>query len=389
MQQINSHQWRVPLAEVEFGPEEPAAVLSVLESRWLSMGAVTQAFEAEFAAFCDAKHAFAVTNATAGLHLACLAAGLGPGDEVILPSLTFVATANAIRYTGATPVFADISSLNDWTLSPHEVKARITPNTRAIMLMHYGGYASNMPAFQTLAERYNLLIIEDAAHAVGSELEGKQLGTWGHTGCFSFFPNKNMTTAEGGMVVTNDDAAAEKIRVLRSHGMTTLTWDRHRGHAFSYDVVELGYNYRMDELRSALGRVQLTRIPAGNLRRHQLTEQYRQAAAKRLPGIQFPFADHPGTSACHLMPALLPEGTNRAKFMGMMKQYGIQTSIHYPPIHTFSGYREQAHELRLPVTEVVGQREVTLPLYPGLTEEQLNWVIDAAAQALDACSSEG
>jgi dTDP-4-amino-4,6-dideoxygalactose transaminase len=171
--------------------------------------------------------------------------------------------------------------------------------------------------------------------------------------------------------------------------MTSLTWDRHHGHAFSYDVVELGYNYRMDELRSALGRVQLNRIPAGNLRRRQLTEQYRQAAAKRLPGIQFPFAGHPGTSACHLMPALLPEGVNRAKFMEVMKQHGIQTSIHYPPIHTFSGYREQAHELRLPVTEAVGQREVTLPLYPGLAEKQLNWVIDAAVQALNTCSSEG
>lgn len=389
MAEATATQWRVPLAEVEFGPEEPAAVQAVLESRWLSMGAVTQAFETEFATFCGAKHAFAVTNATAGLHLSCLAAGLGPGDEVILPALTFVATANAIRYTGATPIFADITSTENWTLSPEATEACITPRTRAIMLMHYAGYTCNMPAFQQLAERYNLVILEDAAHAVGSELNGRHLGTWGQSGCYSFFPNKNMTTAEGGMLVTNEDAIAEKIRVLRSHGMTSLTWDRHRGHAFSYDVVELGYNYRIDELRSALGRVQLTRIPAGNQMRRLLTEEYRQRANRLGLGLQIPFTNHPGTSACHLLPALLPQGANRARFMEIMKQNGIQTSIHYPPIHTFSGYRGQAPEGSLPVTETVGQREVTLPLFPAMTEEQLGWVLESALMALETGLQEG
>ncbi len=381
----SSPQWRVPLAEVDFGPEEPAAVLAVLKSRWLSMGAVTKAFEDEFAAFCGAKHAFALTNATAALHLSCLAAGVGSGDEVILPSLTFVATANAIRYTGAKPVFADVNSLNDWTLSPEAAEALITPRTRAIMLMHYAGYACNISAFQALAEKHNLILLEDAAHAVGGTLNNQHLGTFGQSGSYSFFPNKNMTTAEGGMLVTNDDAIAEKFRILRSHGMTSLTWDRHRGHAFSYDVVDLGYNYRMDELRSALGRVQLNRITAGNQKRRQLTEQYRS----QLNGLQIPFDHHTGTSACHILPALLPEGVNRNRFMEVMKENGIQTSIHYPPIHTFSEFNRQTPEGRLPITEAIGQREVTLPLFPAMSAEQLNWVISAAKDALETCLQEG
>jgi dTDP-4-amino-4,6-dideoxygalactose transaminase len=228
--------WRVPLSDIDFDVEEEQAVLEVVRSRWLSMGAVTHEFEGEFAAFTGAKHALAVTNGTAALHLACLAAGLGPGDEVIVPSLTFVATANAVRYTGAEPVFADIESLDWLTIAPAAIEACITPRTRAILVMHYAGYACDMPAILEIAGRHNLSVLEDAAHAVGSELGGRRLGTWGSIGCYSFFSNKNMTTGEGGMLVTEDDALAERLRVLRSHGMTSLSWDRHQGHAWSCPV---------------------------------------------------------------------------------------------------------------------------------------------------------
>jgi dTDP-4-amino-4,6-dideoxygalactose transaminase len=303
-------QWRVPLSDLNFGPEEQEAVSEVIRSGWLSMGSVTQAFEAEFAAFVDSSHAMAVTNATAALHLACLACGLGPGDEVILPSLTFVASANAVRYTGAVPVFVDIES-EDWlSISPAAVQAAITQRTKAIMVVHYAGYPCDMPAILEIARQYNLVVIEDAAHAVGATLDGRHLGTWGDIGCYSFFANKNMTTAEGGMLVSDNDQLAEKVRVLRSHGMTTLTWDRHHGHASTYDVVDLGYNYRIDELRSALGRVQLSKVLDGNRRRGELVELYRQKLAEQAPHISVPFTQMRGQSSYHIMPFYcLKDGT--------------------------------------------------------------------------------
>jgi len=376
--------WRVPLSDVNIGLEEEAAVLGVLRSGWLSMGSVTQAFEADFAEFVGAGHALAVTNATAALHLACLAAGIGPGDEVILPSLTFVATANAVRYTGADTVFADIESLDWLTLDPEAVEAAITPRTKAIMVMHYAGFACDMPAIMAIAAEYGLVVLEDAAHAVGASLEGRDLGTWGDVGCYSFFANKNMTTAEGGMIVTDDDELAEKLHILRSHGMTTLTWDRHQGHASTYDVVDLGYNYRIDELRSAIGREQLRRIPAANARRGELVALYREQLGEAAPAVQVPFSEGRGQSSYHIMSVLLPDGVDKAGFRAAMKDQGIQTSWHYPPIHHFSiyeqGWREQDNAL--PLTEAAADRLVTLPLYPTMTDQQLGWVVEAVARSL-------
>ena len=245
--------WRVPLADLDYGEEEEQAVLEVLHSRWLTMGAITKEFETEFAEYVGARHAVAVSNATEALHLACAALGIGRGDEVIAPSLTFVATTNAILYTGADVRFADISGPGDLNISPPQIEEQITERTRAVMVMHYGGYPCDMRAILEIAARHQLAVIEDAAHATGARLEGRALGTWGDVGCFSFFSNKNLSTGEGGMLVTNREDMAEKVRSLRSHGMTTLTWDRHQGHAYSYDVVDLGYNYRIDEMRSALG----------------------------------------------------------------------------------------------------------------------------------------
>jgi dTDP-4-amino-4,6-dideoxygalactose transaminase len=360
------------------------------------MGALTQQFEAEVAAYTGAKHAIALTNATAALHLACLAAGLGPGDEVVLPALTFVATANAVRYTGATPVFADIGCESDLNLSPAAVEACLTERTRAILVVHYGGYPCDMPAFLKLAGRHGLAVIEDAAHAIGSELDGRHLGTWGQSGCYSFFSNKNMTTGEGGMLVTDDDRVAEKVRSLRSHGMTSLTWDRHKGHAWSYDVVDLGYNYRIDELRSALGRVQLQKLGRNNALRRERTALYWDLLAELCPALGAPFRAGTGLSACHLLPALLPEGVSREAFMEAMKRRGIQTSIHYPPIHHFSAYNASSSRRRtltghfprrrslpeLPRTERIAAREVTLPLYPAMSVADVLAVAEAARDAL-------
>jgi dTDP-4-amino-4,6-dideoxygalactose transaminase len=375
-------EWKIPLSDIDFGPEEQAAVDDVLRSKWLTMGSITQEFERAFAAYVGAKYALAVTNATAALHLACVAAGLGLGDEAIVPSLTFVATANAVRYTGATPVFADIAGEQDLNISYRAIENSITERTRAILVMHYGGYACDMPSIMELAHERGLKVIEDAAHAVGSELGGIKLGNWGDMGCFSFFSNKNMTTGEGGMIVTNNEAFSQRLQLLRSHGMTSLTWDRHKGHAWSYDVVDLGYNYRIDEIRAALGRVQLGKLAANNGQRRHLTQTYRDALQELAPQITVPFTHHTGISAAHLMPALLPTGTDRLSFMESMKSQGIQTSIHYPPIHTFSAYSGSKAKPSLPNTEEIAGREVTLPLYAAMSDKDVFTVAQAIAHSL-------
>ena len=375
--------WKVPLADVTLGPEEIAAVTEVLQSGWLSMGPKTQEFEDRFAHFLGVKYTFAVANGTAALHLACEVLGMGPGDEVLCPALTFVASANAIIYNGARPVFVDVTGPQDLNLSVADAASKVSGRTRAIMVVHYGGYPCDMEAIAALAGRHGLKIIEDCAHAPGAVYHSSQgprlLGTLGDIGCFSFFANKNLTTGEGGMVVTNDDELAGKIKTARSHGMTTLTWDRHRGHSFSYDVVARGYNYRLDEMRSALGLVQLNRLEPGNARRQELTYAYR-AQLKDLDHLEVPFRDFPGGSAHHLFPILLRDCGGRTDFMAALAQQSIQTSIHYPPVHLFSYYRsfwEAGHDHRLPLTEEISARLVTLPLFPSMTMAQLDTVVAA------------
>ncbi|WP_322805968.1 DegT/DnrJ/EryC1/StrS family aminotransferase [Thermanaerothrix sp.] len=376
--------WRIPLADIDLGEEEKTAVLKVLDRRWLTMGEETQHFEQEFADYIGATFACAVSNCTVALHLACLALGLGPGDEVLVPSLTFVATAAAVRYVGATPRFVEITSEKDFTISPQDIVNRITPRTRAIIVMHYGGFICDMPSILNIARQYNLFVIEDAAHSPGTSLEGRKAGIWGDIGCFSFFSNKNLSTGEGGMITTHRQDIAEKIRLLRSHGMTALTWDRHHGHAWSYDVVALGYNYRLDELRAAIGRVQLRKLDSNNQHRAELVAHYRERLREHSPAIEVPFEGHPGQSSYHLMPILLPHGTSRELFMEGMKRRGIQTSVHYPPIHQFSAYQGLAlfQGNGLPLTESVANREVTLPLYPMLTKTQVDEVVEAVSEAL-------
>jgi dTDP-4-amino-4,6-dideoxygalactose transaminase len=250
--------------------------------------------------------------------------------------------------------------------------------------MHYGGYLCDMPEILRIAKEHHLFVIEDAAHAPAASLEDRMAGAWGDVGCFSFFANKNLATGEGGMVTTDRDDLAEKLRLMRSHGMTTLTWDRHKGHAHSYDVVELGYNYRIDEMRSALGLVQLEKIFLNNALRRDVVRAYQDGLAD-VEGVSIPFQDHPGISAAHLFPVLLDDGLDRAAFIDAMKARGIQTSIHYPPIHQFTYYRGQIGEIHLPLTESIGAREVTLPLFARMTKAQVEAVIEGVKEAVDRC----
>lgn len=382
--------WEVPLADVVLGPEEIAAVEEVLRCGWLSQGPRVEQLETAWAEYLGVKHAIAVSSGTAALHLACLALGLGPGDEVLCPAFTFVATANAILYTGARPVFVDISGPRNLNLSAADAAAKVSPRTKAVVIVHYAGFPVDLTPFQSLVSRFGLALIEDCAHAPGAGYPSsggiRKVGSLGTVACFSFFANKNITTGEGGLVVTNDLNLAARIRTARSHGMTALTWDRHRGHSHTYDVVAPGYNYRLDEIRAALGLVQLRRLEANNARRRLLTKQYREQL-KDIPGLEIPFVNHRlDTSSCHLFPVLLPPDQDRATFMAALKRQGIQSSIHYPPIHRFSYYQHlfpRGYDHGLPQTEAAAAREVTLPLYPTLTRNKLNRVTAAVRSFLE------
>jgi dTDP-4-amino-4,6-dideoxygalactose transaminase len=372
-------QWTVPLADVVVPEEDIAAVADVYRSGWLSMGPETEALEREFAAYTGATHALAATNGTAALHLICVAAGLGPGDEVVVPSMTFVATVNAIAYTGASPVFADVVSLTEPWLDPASVESVLTERTTAIMTMAYGGHPGQSEALAQFARERGLVLLEDAAHAIGTRVGGRHLGTLGLAGAYSFFSNKNLAVGEGGMVVTDDDAVAARMRLLRSHGMTTLTWDRHRGHASAYDVVELGFNYRIDEPRAALGRRRLARLDDDNARRAELDARYRELLAG-VDGLTPALPPVDGVRlAHHLFTIVLDEGIDRARFRETLAVRGVQTSVHYPPAHRFSIH---ATDAELPITDAYGERAVTLPMFATMTIEQQDEVVEAVRAAL-------
>ena len=375
--------WRIPLSDLDFGSEEVAAVQRVVQSRWLSMGPEVRAFEEEFAAMQAVRHAFAVANATAGLHLGFLALELGPGDEIIQPALNFVATANMTIAVGATPVFADIVDLCEPTIDPRHVERLVTPSTKAVVVMHYGGNLCRMAELVELCRERGLALIEDACHAVGAAYHdarqrpphGVMAGSIGEISAFSFFPNKNIATGEGGMVVTNSDDLAERVRLLRSHGMTSLTWDRYKGHASSYDVVLNGYNYRLDELHAALGRAQLAKLTHNNERRRRLLRLYGERL-KSISGWSIPFAETIADSAGHLMVALAPNPDARNRATQKLQEARIQTSLHYPCIPDFKAFaRWQTDTVKL--SREFTSRAITLPLFPTMTDVQVDQVSNA------------
>ena len=380
---MSEYRWRVPLSDIQVDDELVDAVLDTVRSGWWSMGPRVAELEREFAAFTGADHAVAVANGTAALHLALLAVGCGPGDEVVVPSLNFVAVANAIVHTGAEPVFCDVTGSDELNLDPADVEAAVGPRTKAVVTLHYAGYPCAMDAIRAIAERHRLAVVEDAAHAPGASLHGRMCGTLGDVGCFSFFSNKNLPVGEGGMIATGDEGLAERLRLLRSHGMTTLTWDRHRGHASSYDVVLPGFNYRLDEVRAAVGLVQLRRLPEENAGRGRFAARYREALDGER-GLTMPFGDgdRARVSSHHLAVVLLPEGSDRDEVRAALEAERVQTSVHYPPIHAFTQYRSSAGRRELPHTDAVAKRLLTLPLYGRMSDDQVDAVITALLGAL-------
>lgn len=382
------------VSDCDLGEEEALAVADVVRSKWLSVGPRTAEFEQAFSLhlqgnLAESPHAVAVANCTAALHLALLAVGVEPGDEVLVPSYTFVASANAILYCGATPVFVDINGPGDLNVDLDDLEAKITPKTKAVVAVHMCGFPVDMDRLMALSETHGFKVIEDACHGIGatyhgdptpgseSKFRGQKIGTIGHAGCFSFFANKNLVTGEGGMVVSRDESIAKHVRLARSHGMTKTSWDKASGRAHGYDVVQLGFNYRSTELTAALGLIQLRKLDANNNRRRALVARYRDkfaAVASSLP-LTVPFADRLEDSAHHVFAVVLDDPDRVTPLREALTARHVQTTHHYPPVHTFSHYQRLVGEIDLPRTAEVSAREVTLPLHPLLEASDVDEIV--------------
>ena len=374
--------WRVQLHKIDYDEREYRAVREVLDSGWLTISEKTLNFEKAFCGFLgnDAK-CLAVSSCTAALHMALLALGIKNGDEVITPSLTFIADQNVTSMVGAKNVLADISSMEDWSMDPDDIEARITPKTKAVMIVHYAGFACDMERITSLCKKHGLFLIEDCAHTPGADYSvtagncGQPLGTFGDISAFSFFANKNIAAGEGGMVVTRNAELFDKLRLLRSHGMSAPSFDRYKGRIVSYDVQSPGLNYRIHEISSALALVQLEKLQEANNKRKKIVEHY-YSRLDKVPSISIPYMHFSrGKPNYHIMPILLSETVDRAAVIESMKQAGVQTSIHYPAIQNFSAYKDRINST--PKAEYVCAHELTLPLYPGMTDEEVDIVCDA------------
>jgi dTDP-4-amino-4,6-dideoxygalactose transaminase len=365
------------VSEPILGAEEKAALADVIDSGWITMGDRVSRFERAFADAHAAEDAVSVSSCTAGLHLILHALGIGPGDEVLVPALTFVATANCVLYVGGTPVFVDIASSALPLMSIQDAAAKCTARTKAVILVHFAGYMVDPLPWQAFARERGLVLIEDAAHAAG--LQGA--GAIGDAAAFSFYGNKNMTTAEGGMVLARDASLRDAIRQARGHGLTSGTFQRRFSRTPLYDMTMLGFNYRLDELRAAIGLVQLARLDVWNAKRKILAELYRSRIGAECPGVVVPFeARRP--SVHHIMPVVLPASCDRQEVIDHLRANGIQTTIHYPPAHRLSFYRSLYPEVDLPRTEAFTDHELTLPLHPRMEPADVERVTSALADAL-------
>lgn len=374
--------YKIPLFDLNFDEAEEKAVLDTMRSKWISTGPKTAEFESKFASMLNVKQAVALSNCTVALHLAIKVLGIKDGDEVICPSLTFVATVNSLRYLNAKPVFADIKNYDDLTIDPEEIVRKITDKTKAIVVMHYGGFACDMEAIVDIAKKYNLKVIEDSCHGPLSEYNGKKLGTIGDVGCFSFFSNKNISTGEGGMLVTNDSELFERVKLLRSHGMTSLSYERSKGHSTSYDVIDLGYNYRMDDIRASIGIVQLDKLNKDLDKRAEIRAMYIKELSNNQELI-IPFIQHKNFSSNYIFPIVLKNSTSEKRDEVRIKlaEAGIQTSVHYPAVHRFSIY--QNYYVDLPNTDYVSENLITLPMYSSLNQEQVKIITTSLKKILD------
>lgn len=367
--------YKIPLFNLNFDGKEAQAAYDTIQSGWISTGPKCEELEKMFIDMFRVNYAVSMSNCTDALHLCCLVCGVGAGDEVLCPSLTFAASANCIRYAGATPIFCDIVGPDHINIDPKEIEKKITPKTKAILVVHMAGFPCQMDEIMAIAQKHSLKVIEDACHGPLSEYKGKKLGTIGDCAAFSFFSNKNISTGEGGMFISNNKELADKARLLRSHGMTTMSYQRAGGHATAYDIVELGYNFRLDDIHAAIAIEQLKKLPGDLEARLAVRARYVERLSK-IANIIVPFADNTEFVSNYIMPIVIKKGTveDRDKIREAIHEEGIQTSVHYPAIHRFSIYKE--YGAVLPQTEYVTDHEITLPMYAALTMEQVDFICD-------------
>lgn len=376
MKRKEKANYKIPLFDLNFGRDEEKAVIETMRSKWISLGPKTIEFENRFAEALGSPYAVALTNCTSALHLSMLLTGIQKGDEVIVPSLTFCATVNCIKYVDATPVFCDIKNEEDLNMDVSKLKKLFTPRTKAIIVMHYGGFANDMDEIVSLAEKHGIEVIEDACHAPLSEYKGKKLGTIGEIGCFSFFSNKNISTGEGGMIVTSNSDLYERAKLLRSHGMTSLSYERSKGHNAGYDVHGIGYNYRLDDIRASIGLVQLSKLKRDLLKRKRVRERYLKKLS-RSKKITIPFRDRKEFVSNYIFTVVLRNSDREKRDYVRSRLYekGIQTSVHYPAVHRLSSYKK--YKVSLPVTEYVSENEITLPMFSGLKNDEVDYVSES------------
>jgi dTDP-4-amino-4,6-dideoxygalactose transaminase len=353
---------QIPIAKPFIGEEEKQAVLAVLSGGQLSQGPKVAEFERAFADYHNAKHGVATSNGTTALMAAMMAHGIGAGDEVIIPSFSFFATASCVLSVGACPVFADIDP-HTFNLSPQAAEAAITSKTKAIMPVHLYGQPADMPRFEEICRKHGLILLEDAAQAHGATINGRKVGTWG-TASFSFYPTKNMTTTEGGMVLTEDEALARHLRMIRAQGMNTQ---------YHHEVV--GYNFRMTDMAAAIGLVQLGRLPEWTRKRQEHAAYYNA----RLESIHTPKLAPNVTHVYHQYTVRVPEGVDRDTVVKTLNEKGVGVRVYYPaPIHkqpvfqNMNGYTK----LHLPETEKATREVFSLPVYPALTRAELDYVVE-------------
>lgn len=375
-------EFKIPLFKLNFDEEEINSVIETIRSKWISTGPKCSEIEDMFVQMLNVKYALSVSNCTNALHLACIICDIHEGDEVICPSLTFAASVNCIRYVRATPVFCDIKSIEHININTEEVERLITPKTKAILVVHMAGFPAEMSSIMAIAKKNNLKVIEDACHGPLSEYKGEKLGTIGDVGCFSFFSNKNISTGEGGMLVTNNEEYFNRARLLRSHGMTTMSYERAKGHATAYDIVELGYNYRMDDIRASIAVAQMKKLKTDLNKRIHVRQSYLDRLLKA-KCIVVPFRNNNEFVSNYIMPVVLLDSTveKRDFVRNAMHEAGIQTSIHYPAMHRFSIYRHS--DAMLPVTEYVSDNEVTLPMYATLSDTEVDYIVSTLEKAVN------
>lgn len=374
--------YRIPLFNLNFDGKEAQAAYDTIQSGWISTGPKCEELEKMFVDMFHVNYAVSTSNCTDALHLCCLVSGVGPGDEVICPSLTFAASANCIRYAGATPVFCDIVGPEHINIDPKEIEKKITDKTKAIIVVHMAGFPCKMEEIMAIAQKHNLKVLEDACHGPLSEYKGKKLGTIGDCAAFSFFSNKNISTGEGGMFISNNKEMADKARLLRSHGMTTMSYQRAGGHATAYDIVELGYNFRLDDIHAAIAIEQLKKLPSDLEQRIAVRKRYIELLSK-VENVVVPFADNTEFTSNYIMPIVVTKGTveDRDAIRNKIHEAGVQTSVHYPAIHRFSIYKD--YGAVLPQTEYVTDHEITLPMYAALSMEDVEYIVNVVDKAIN------